>query len=79
MISLLHDAVSHGLINRERVHRGAIGRLERLLIGVVVEDVEAEARIALHVHRLLGNVLEDLTTGEITEVTRVVVVHQKLG
>ena len=79
VIGLLNDAIGHGLIDRQRVHRRAIGRLERLLIGDVVEDVEAQARITLHVHRLLGNVLEDLTTGKITEVTGVVVTHQQLG
>ena len=31
-----------------------------------------------HVHRLLGDVLEDLTTGEITEVAGVVMTHQQL-
>ena len=79
MIGLLNNPVGHDLIDRKGIHRGAIGRLKRLLISDVVEDIEAQACITLHVHCLLGNILEDLTTGEITEVTGVVVPYQQLG
>ena len=78
VIGFFHDPIGHRLIDRQLIHRGAIGGLESLLVGDVVEDVEVEAIISIHVHRLLGNVLEDLATGEVAEVAGVVVTYQQL-
>ncbi len=78
VVGFLDDPIRCGLIDGQLIHRSAIGGFERLLISDVIEDVETQTVITIHVHRLLGDVLEDLSTGEITQITRVVVTHQQL-
>ena len=79
LIGLLHDPIGHRLIDRQGVHGGAIGALEGLLVGDGVELIEVETVVSTQVHGLLGDVLQDLTTGEVAEIAGVVVTHQQLG
>jgi len=78
LVGLLHNPISGGLIDRQLIHRSAIGGFEGLLIGDGREGVEIQPLITAQVHRLLGDRLEDLAAGEITQVAGVVVPHQQL-
>ena len=79
VVRLFNDAISSVLIDRQLVHGGAVAGFERLFIRDFIEDVEAQTVISIHIHRLLGNVLEDLTAGEVTHVTGVVMTNKQLG
>ena len=79
LIGLFDDAISHRLIDRQIVEDGAVVGLETLLVRDAVEFVEAQAVVLAEIHRLLGDVLEDLTAREIADVAGVVVAHQQLG
>ena len=79
LIGLPHDPIGHGLVDRQVVEHAAVIGLEALLVGDGVELVEAQPIMLAQVHGLLGDVLEDLTTGEVADVAGVVVAHQQLG